>query len=76
MGELDTSAGDPWVVAASNADVRILGNLLSWLLRFCFTNLDMTRHHQRLRAGFAFGKAAINDDLIQSCFFGCHVATC
>ena len=76
MGELDAAAGDPGVVAASNADVRILGDLLPRLLRFCFTNIDMTRHHQRLRAGLAFGKAAINDDLIQSCFFRRHVATC
>jgi len=33
-------------------------------LRFGITNIDVTRHDERLRAGLAVSKAAINDDLV------------
>jgi hypothetical protein len=52
------------MVAAAHADLGILSDLLSGLLRLGVANINMACHHKRLRAGLAFGKAAIQDDLI------------
>ena len=51
------------------------GRILKLLVEKQFvTDQDMSRHHQRLRARFAFCKAAFYEQLIQAYFWDSHIA--
>ena len=75
MRKFNASARHPRMIAALHANFGIFGDLLSGLQCLGVTDIDMASHDERLRACLAFGKPAINDQLVQSCFFCRHVAT-
>ena len=61
------------MIPADNADVGVGRDLLTRFVALLVTDQNMPCHHQRLCAGFAFGKTALDEQLIQAYFWDGHV---
>ena len=60
MVELDSAARHPRMVPALDDDVRIVGELLTRLIDLAVADEGKAGKDQRLRAGPAFGEAAVD----------------
>lgn len=66
VSQLDAAAADPGMVATLDDNLRIFRGLLAGLVDLSIADEDQAGHHQRLRAGAAFGEAARHQELIDA----------
>ena len=70
MGQLDPAATYPRMIAAAHFERGIPGQLLAGLGDLGLARKHYARHHQRLRAGAAFDKIALDQQVIYTFLFG------
>lgn len=69
MGELNPAPAHPGMIAPSHFQWRIGGQLMAGLCQFHLAGKHQTSHYQRLRAGAAFGKTSLDQQVVNTPFF-------
>ena len=66
MGQLDSPARNPRMIAPAHIQRRISRQAVAWFCQLGLTTEYQSGQHQRLRAGAAFNKATIDQQLVNA----------